>query len=93
MAIESVATKPSRFWELNGKYLISPETRNIDKVNDAGCLLASAESTLIAVMDALEDQSGNMIANPRMLAEMLYGVQYQIQMTRSLVGTISAKEA
>lgn len=93
MATESVATAPREFWGLNGKYQIAPETNHSEMANDAGCLLEASEANLEAVIDALEDEGGNIVASPRLMASMLYGVRYQMQMAHRLVWAMDAKHA
>ncbi len=92
MASESVAVAPREFWALNGKYEIAQETSHTQMANDAACFLEASEATLDAVVDALEDGGGNLIANPRAMALMLYGVKYQMQMAHRLVWAMDAKK-
>lgn len=77
------------FWALNGSYEIGAETRALDAENDALCLLESIEATVRTLVDGLEGddgKGGGLADQPSQVAQVLYGVKYQIQMVRNLVG-------
>ena len=72
--------------DLNGRYTIAPETTFDNMLNDVHCLLESADAVVEAVMDGMEDEGGQMIADAhRMVPRMLCGVRYQLEMVRNLV--------
>jgi len=71
---------------INGRYTIAPETTSADMLNDVHCLLESADAVVDAVIEGMEDEGGQMIANAhQMVPRMLYGVRYQLEMVRNLV--------
>ena len=75
------------FFSLNGNYQVAPGTTCNDLHDDIGCWLESIHSTVDMIIDGLQEEGGQIAANPNMVAQVLYGVRYQVEMVK---GALSA---
>lgn len=94
MATASV-TEPRTFWSLGGKYTIDPKTSSQEMANDVGCLLMTARAAVDAVIEACNNTDGQLYANPKDMANLLYGAIFHMEMVDNLVGAmkLADKEA
>lgn len=74
------------FFQINGRYVVAPDSAPDDLLNDIGCLAECAEAGLQAVVDGISDEGSQMAANPKDAVRLLYGVLYQVQMMANLAG-------
>ena len=94
MANESVAIDPHKLWSMNGRYQIAPGTTSMQLAEDAGCLLEGVLATVGVLTDGLQEVGGNLEANPHLVASSLYGVQFNLEMIKGMLGAIATpKEA
>lgn len=89
---ETDTRKPQEFFSINGTYLIAPDVRSIDLVNDVACILEASRAGIQAVIDGISDQGSQMAANPKDAVALLFGVLYQIEMIGNLVQAIPSRE-
>ena len=82
-----IVTEPQarEFWNLGAEYQIAPGAKARDLLTDAGCLLEASLAVVQALIDGLGDQGSQMSANPKDAVALLFGVLYQLEMTKNLV--------
>jgi len=91
MATKNVTTstlRPLPFFGLAASYSIDPNNLPGDLADDATALLSSVHAVLDAVTDGLCDDGSQMQANPKDVAALLFGAQYQLRMVENLVKAI-----
>lgn len=79
------ASRPHKFFSLNGTYLIAPDVRAIDLVNDASCILEASRAGVQALIDGIGDEGSQMSSNPKDAVALLFGVLYQLEMVSNIV--------
>lgn len=85
------AATPRPFFGLAASYSIDPDNLPGDLANDAICLLTSVSAVLEAVTDGLSDDGSQMQCNPKDVADLIFGVQYQVQMTRNILAALDSE--
>lgn len=76
--------EPIKLFSINGTYLIDPKTTSAELQEDISCLIECVGAIVNCVMDGMQEDDGQMQANPRQVANLMYGADYMLQMIGSM---------
>lgn len=93
MAKQEINTATELF-HLSGRYQVAPSTTANQLHDDIHCWLEAAHGAIDIVIDGLQKEGGQMAANPKMIARVLYGALNHLDMVQgALVAAYALDQA